>query len=149
MTAPATNGDLPLLEVDGISKYFGTVIALQDISMGVRAGEVMCVLGDNGAGKSTLIKILSGVHQPDEGHYLIEGEKVRFASPRDALARGIATVYQDLAIAPGHRTAWRPGPERSCARRAGRTCRPLRQPPPAGGPYPAADAAARRQGADP
>ncbi len=100
MTAPATNGDLPLLEVDGISKYFGTVIALQDISMGVRAGEVMCVLGDNGAGKSTLIKILSGVHQPDEGHYLIEGEKVRFASPRDALARGIATVYQDLAMIP-------------------------------------------------
>jgi simple sugar transport system ATP-binding protein len=90
----------PLLEVDNISKYFGTVIALKDISMSVRAGEVMCVLGDNGAGKSTLIKTLSGVYRPDAGRYLIEGREVRLASPRDALARGIATVYQDLAMIP-------------------------------------------------
>jgi len=66
----------------------------------VRAGEVMCVLGDNGAGKSTLIKTLSGVHPPTEGRYLIEGREVRLTSPRDALARGIATVYQDLAMIP-------------------------------------------------
>jgi simple sugar transport system ATP-binding protein len=90
----------PLLEVDNISKYFGTVIALRDISMSVRAGEVMCVLGDNGAGKSTLIKTLSGVYRPDAGRYLIEGREVSLASPRDALARGIATVYQDLAMIP-------------------------------------------------
>ena len=90
----------PLLEVDNISKYFGTVIALKEISMSVRAGEVMCVLGDNGAGKSTLIKTLSGVYRPDAGRYLIEGREVRLASPRDALARGIATVYQDLAMIP-------------------------------------------------
>jgi simple sugar transport system ATP-binding protein len=90
----------PLLEVDNVSKYFGTVIALKDISMSVRAGEVMCVLGDNGAGKSTLIKTLSGVYRPDAGRYLIEGREVRLASPRDALARGIATVYQDLAMIP-------------------------------------------------
>jgi simple sugar transport system ATP-binding protein len=89
-----------LLEVDNVSKYFGTVIALKDISMGVRAGEVMCVLGDNGAGKSTLIKTLAGVYRPDEGRYLIEGREVRLTSPRDALARGIATVYQDLAMIP-------------------------------------------------
>jgi len=90
----------PLLEVDNVSKYFGTVIALKDISMSVRAGEVMCVLGDNGAGKSTLIKTLSGVYRPDAGRYLIEGREVRLASPRDALARGIATVYQDLPLSP-------------------------------------------------
>ena len=90
----------PLIEVQGISKYFGTVIALQDISMRVGAGEVMCLLGDNGAGKSTLIKTLSGVHQPDEGRMFLEGEEVKYTSPRDALDRGIATVFQDLAMIP-------------------------------------------------
>ena len=90
----------PLLEVQHISKYFGRVIALQDVSMDVRAGEVMCLLGDNGAGKSTLIKTLSGVHQPSEGKYLFEGKEVHFSSPRDALNMGIATVYQDLAMIP-------------------------------------------------
>jgi simple sugar transport system ATP-binding protein len=94
------NNSTPLIEVQSISKYFGHVIALQDISMGVGAGEVMCLLGDNGAGKSTLIKILSGVHAPDEGRMLVEGEEIRFNSPRDALDRGIATVYQDLATIP-------------------------------------------------
>jgi simple sugar transport system ATP-binding protein len=95
-----TRDGTPLLEVQDITKYFGTVIAIKGISMSVRAGEVMCVLGDNGAGKSTLIKTLSGVHQPSEGRYLIDGQEVRLASPRDALSRGIATVYQDLAMIP-------------------------------------------------
>jgi simple sugar transport system ATP-binding protein len=95
-----TRDGTPLLEVDNVTKYFGTVIAIKDISMSVQAGEVMCVLGDNGAGKSTLIKTLSGVHQPSEGRYLIEGREVRLTSPRDALSRGIATVYQDLAMIP-------------------------------------------------
>jgi simple sugar transport system ATP-binding protein len=90
----------PLIEVQHLSKYFGSVIALKDVSMTVHAGEVMCLLGDNGAGKSTLIKVLSGVHPPSEGRYLVEGRPVRFASPRDALAMGIATVYQDLAMIP-------------------------------------------------
>ena len=90
----------PLIEVQNVSKYFGQVIALQDISMRVGAGEVMCLLGDNGAGKSTLIKILAGVHQHEEGRVFVEGEEVRFVSPRDALDRGIATVYQDLAMIP-------------------------------------------------
>lgn len=90
----------PLIEVQHVSKYFGHVIALNDISMSVSAGEVMCLLGDNGAGKSTLIKILSGVHQPSAGRYLVEGKEVHFTSPRDALNAGIATVYQDLAMIP-------------------------------------------------
>ncbi len=92
--------DPPLLEVRSVSKYFGSVIALKDISMAINAGEVMCLLGDNGAGKSTLIKILSGVHRPDEGKYLVGGEEVAFTSPREALDHGIATVYQDLAMVP-------------------------------------------------
>jgi simple sugar transport system ATP-binding protein len=96
----ATNGRTPLLEVRDVAKYFGSVIALKEISMSVHAGEVMCLLGDNGAGKSTLIKIFSGVHRPDEGQYLVEGRDVRFSSPRDALNAGIATVYQDLAMIP-------------------------------------------------
>jgi len=97
-TATATGG--PLLEVRNISKYFGSVIALKDVSMFVRAGEVTCLLGDNGAGKSTLIKVLSGVHKPTDGEYLYDGQQTELSSPRDALDRGIATVYQDLAMIP-------------------------------------------------
>jgi simple sugar transport system ATP-binding protein len=90
----------PLLEVREVSKYFGSVNALQDISLDVYPGEVTCVLGDNGAGKSTLIKILSGVFQPDAGEFLIEGHPVTLAGPREARAHGIATVFQDLATVP-------------------------------------------------
>ena len=89
-----------LLEADAVSKYYGNVVALKDISAHVNAGEVACILGDNGAGKSSFIKILSGAHQPDAGRLLVEGEEVHFTSPRDARARGIATVYQDLAMVP-------------------------------------------------
>jgi simple sugar transport system ATP-binding protein len=91
---------IPLIEVQAVSKYFGSVIALKDISMSVHAGEVMCLLGDNGAGKSTLIKILSGVHRPSDGHYMVEGKEAHYSSPRDALSAGIATVFQDLAMIP-------------------------------------------------
>jgi simple sugar transport system ATP-binding protein len=90
----------PLLEVRNISKYFGSVNALQDVSLQVFPGEVTCVLGDNGAGKSTLIKILSGVFPPDTGEFLIEGSPVSLAGPREARAHGIATVFQDLATVP-------------------------------------------------
>src|SRR4029077_16204096 len=89
-----------LLETDHISKYYGNVVALNDISTYVDAGEVTCILGDNGAGKSSFIKILSGVHHADEGRLLVDGEEVHFTSPRDARAKGIATVYQDLAMVP-------------------------------------------------
>jgi simple sugar transport system ATP-binding protein len=95
MTEPAA-----LLELRSVSKRFGSTIALKDISLAVRAGEIHCLLGDNGAGKSTLIKILSGVYKADSGTMLVEGEKTIFASPRVARDRGIATVFQDLAMAP-------------------------------------------------
>ena len=89
-----------LLALDGLAKYYGNIIALEGVTTTVEAGEVTCVLGDNGAGKSTLIKILAGVHQHDAGEVRLDGEVVEFSSPRDALARGIATVYQDLAMVP-------------------------------------------------
>ena len=95
-----TTSDDTLLETRRLSKYFGSVIAIKDISMLVHPGTVTCLLGDNGAGKSTLIKTLSGVYEPSEGEYLCDGEMIRLKSPRDALARGIATVYQDLAMIP-------------------------------------------------
>jgi simple sugar transport system ATP-binding protein len=94
------NGRAPLFEIDHVSKYFGNVIALKDVSTVVNEGEVTCVLGDNGAGKSTFIKILSGVHKQDEGELRMDGEEVSFGSPRAAKERGIATVFQDLATVP-------------------------------------------------
>jgi len=90
----------PLLEVRNINKYFGSVVALSDVSLQVYAGEVTCVLGDNGAGKSTLIKVLSGVFPPDAGELLVEGRPTRFSGPRAAQGHGIATVFQDLATIP-------------------------------------------------
>ena len=90
----------PMIEMRSVSKHFGSVIALSDISMQVYSGEVMCLLGDNGAGKSTLIKTLSGVHQPTHGEMLLDGEPARFKSPAYALDAGIATVFQDLAMVP-------------------------------------------------
>ena len=90
----------PLVELREAGKRYGNIIALRDVSLKVSAGEVMCVLGDNGAGKSTLIKIIAGLHQNTDGVYLVEGEEVKFDSPREALNKGIATVYQDLAVAP-------------------------------------------------
>jgi simple sugar transport system ATP-binding protein len=98
-TAPGDDGT-PLLEVRNLCKYYGNVIALKGITTAVRAGQVTCVLGDNGAGKSSFIKILSGVHKQSDGNVLLDGELVSFNSPREALDRGIATVYQDLAVIP-------------------------------------------------
>jgi simple sugar transport system ATP-binding protein len=99
-TATAGNGrgGVPLVKLIGAGKRYGAVIALHDINLEVGAREVTCVLGDNGAGKSTLIKIIAGLHQPSSGTYEVEGTPVSFSSPREALERGIATVYQDLAV---------------------------------------------------
>ncbi len=96
----STAGTSPLVELRGAGKTYGNVRALYGIDLTVSAGTVTCVLGDNGAGKSTLIKIISGLHQHTEGEYLIDGEPVKLANPREALGRGIATVYQDLATVP-------------------------------------------------
>jgi simple sugar transport system ATP-binding protein len=98
--APAAGTVVPALQLKSVSKFFGSVLALRDISLHVDPGTVTCVLGDNGAGKSTLIKILSGVHQPSEGEMLVAGEATSFSTPRDALGAGIATVFQDLATVP-------------------------------------------------
>src|SRR5438067_10729645 len=90
----------PLVELKNVGKNYGNISALREVSVAVREAEVTCVLGDNGAGKSTLIKIVSGLHDYDGGEYLVNGKQVRFSSPREALDRGIATVYQDLAVVP-------------------------------------------------
>ncbi|MFG3515144.1 MULTISPECIES: ATP-binding cassette domain-containing protein [Streptomyces] len=97
--APA-GADRPLVELRGAGKSYGNVRALHGVDLTVHAGKVTCVLGDNGAGKSTLIKIVSGLHRHTEGDFLVDGEPVRFSTPREALDRGIATVYQDLATVP-------------------------------------------------
>ncbi|MEU7718941.1 ATP-binding cassette domain-containing protein [Streptomyces tibetensis] len=97
-TPPAD--ERPLVALRGAGKSYGNVRALHGVSLEVHPGKVTCVLGDNGAGKSTLIKIISGLHQHTEGEFLVDGEPVRFSTPREALDKGIATVYQDLAVVP-------------------------------------------------
>ncbi len=92
------NGET-LLEVRHLSKNFGPVQALHDLSMSVRAGEVVALAGDNGAGKTTLIKAISGVYQPSSGEILLKGKPVFFSSPQEARDQGIETIYQDLALA--------------------------------------------------
>jgi len=90
----------PIIQMKGIEKHFGSVIALAGVSVDVMAGECHCLLGDNGAGKSTFIKTMSGVHKPTAGEIIFEGQPLDFADPRDAIAAGIATVHQHLAMIP-------------------------------------------------
>ncbi|QNP66199.1 ATP-binding cassette domain-containing protein [Streptomyces genisteinicus] len=99
-TVTGTQPAGPLVALDDVSKYYGNIRALEGVSLEVGAGEITCVLGDNGAGKSTLIKIIAGLHRHDAGAFRIEGEEVSLGNPREALDRGIATVYQDLAVVP-------------------------------------------------
>ena len=88
----------PVLRLRGICKRFGAVAALTDIDLEVAAGEVVALVGDNGAGKSTLVKVLAGVHSPDEGEISFDGRPVTLADPSAAIGLGIATVFQDLAL---------------------------------------------------
>ncbi|WP_159056124.1 ATP-binding cassette domain-containing protein, partial [Streptomyces scabiei] len=98
--APPEGEGRPIVELREAGKSYGNIRALHGVNLTVHPGRVTCVLGDNGAGKSTLIKIISGLHQHTEGEFAVDGEPVRFTTPRDALAAGIATVYQDLATVP-------------------------------------------------
>jgi ABC-type sugar transport system ATPase subunit len=89
----------PILKIQGISKHFPGVQALQDVSFDVEEGAIHAVMGENGAGKSTLMQVIAGVHQPDSGELELFGEKVRFANPAEAQAKGVAIVYQELNLA--------------------------------------------------
>ena len=91
--------DSPVLELRGVSKHFGAVLALHEVDFHVNPGEVMALVGDNGAGKSTLIKCIAGIHHVDGGEILFDGETVNIAGPKDSAALGIEVVYQDLALA--------------------------------------------------
>lgn len=91
-------GAAPLVELRGVSKHYGEVIALKDVDFALMPNEIHAMVGDNGSGKSTLIKIVSGAIQPSSGELYVEGQRVHFTQPKDALALGIATLYQDLAL---------------------------------------------------
>jgi D-xylose transport system ATP-binding protein len=93
-----TAADTPLLELEGVSKRFGPVQALDRVDFALSAGEVVGLVGDNGAGKSTLVKAIAGINPPDSGTVRFEGREVKISRPQDATALGIATVYQDLAL---------------------------------------------------
>lgn len=88
-----------LLEARNITKRFGGLVAVNNVSVGLNAGEAIGIVGDNGAGKSTLIKVISGVYRPDEGQLFFMGEDAKIDTPMDALKLGIETIYQDLALA--------------------------------------------------
>jgi D-xylose transport system ATP-binding protein len=92
------SSDTPVLALQGVSKSFGPVHALDGVNLEVHAGEVVALVGDNGAGKSTLVKVIAGIHTADAGRVVFNGEPVRISNPNDAVALGIATVYQDLAL---------------------------------------------------
>jgi D-xylose transport system ATP-binding protein len=100
MLPASSNGERngAILQLEGVSKSFGPLQALEGVDFGVRPGEVVALVGDNGAGKSTLIKVISGIHDADSGRILFEGREVTIARPSDAVALGIATVHQDLAL---------------------------------------------------
>ena len=96
----ATDSEVPVIAVQGITKHFGSIQALRGVDLEVRTGEVVGLVGDNGAGKSTLVNILSGALQPNTGSILVDGKAVTFGSSLEARRLGIETVYQDLSLAP-------------------------------------------------
>src|SRR5271168_2079004 len=99
MHEPGAKAAESLLQVRGVQKHFGAVEALAGVDLDVPAGQVTALVGDNGAGKSTLIKTIAGIWEPTEGEILWQGKQTHFRSPADVTQAGIATVYQDLALA--------------------------------------------------
>jgi simple sugar transport system ATP-binding protein len=99
MAAVTDTTTAPLVLLDRVRKEFGAVVALEEVSLDVKPGEVVALVGDNGAGKSTLIKMIAGVHQPTSGQIVLEGRPVRLTNPTDAREHGIEVVFQDLALA--------------------------------------------------
>ena len=97
---PSVSEAAVLLEMRDVTKSFGTTRALDGVSLGVDSGEVRALIGENGAGKSTLMKVLSGAHRPDSGLMTLDGLPYAPRGPRDARARGVAMIYQELALAP-------------------------------------------------
>lgn len=97
-TAPSTGSATPKIRIENVSKQFGRIIAVDDVTIDIEAEEIYALVGDNGAGKSTLMNIISGVHAPTSGQVYVDGEPVSFANHSDARAAGIETVYQDLAL---------------------------------------------------
>ena len=95
-----TTSPTPLLSLRGIGKAYGPVVAVRDVDLDIFKGEVVALCGDNGAGKSSLIKVISGAEEATSGTISLHGRPVTFASPHDALENGVATIYQDLALAP-------------------------------------------------
>jgi D-xylose transport system ATP-binding protein len=92
------SSNAPQLALQGVTKRFGAVQALDGVDLEIQPGEVVALVGDNGAGKSTLVKVISGIYSPDDGSFSFDGEPVSISGPQDATALGIATVYQDLAL---------------------------------------------------
>jgi ABC-type uncharacterized transport system ATPase subunit len=90
----------PVVALSGIRKQFGSVVANDDISLEIKAGEVLALLGENGAGKSTLMKILYGLYRPDSGAIAIHGSTVTLHSPREAMALGVGMVFQQFSLVP-------------------------------------------------
>ncbi|MFQ5702939.1 MAG: ATP-binding cassette domain-containing protein [Gemmatimonadales bacterium] len=91
---------MPLLELKGVTKRYPGVVALDSIDLSVEPGSVHCLIGENGAGKSTLLRVIAGATQPDSGSVSLDGAVIKLRSPRDALARGITVIYQELALVP-------------------------------------------------
>src|SRR5512147_2766853 len=95
-----TESDQIILSMEGISKAFPGVQALDNVSLTLRKGEILCLVGENGAGKSTLMKVLTGVDRPDSGRIMFDGREIQVRSPQHAQSLGISTVYQEVNLCP-------------------------------------------------
>src|SRR5690554_6462337 len=90
--------DIPFVELRGINKRFGTVVANQDVNMTINKGEIHAILGENGSGKSTLMNMLSGIYAPDSGQILLDGKELKITSPDDAINAGIGMIHQHFKL---------------------------------------------------